>query len=171
MLEEEGIISQEVPCFDDWLWVMAYPGIKVSTAEARAILPAQYRRQDCISTAAIWRLYSRLPHPAAAAGRQINEPPAFSRILQIELAVKPDSDQRGMTRLRHDRHQPAVEAGTADEERAAVAAQGAGAVGHRSPSGRTGWYRNKPHQARFAAPCVHLSQPSTQSLRQTPVRR
>ncbi|MEC5343977.1 homoserine kinase [Brenneria populi] len=49
MLEEEGIISQPVPAFDDWLWVMAYPGIKVSTAEARAILPAQYRRQDCIS--------------------------------------------------------------------------------------------------------------------------
>lgn len=49
MLEEEGSISQQVPCFDEWLWVMAYPGIKVSTAEARAILPAQYRRQDCIS--------------------------------------------------------------------------------------------------------------------------
>lgn len=48
MLEENGIISQEVPCFDDWLWVMAYPGIKVSTAEARAILPAQYRKEDCI---------------------------------------------------------------------------------------------------------------------------
>ncbi|MBA0214960.1 homoserine kinase [Pectobacterium brasiliense] len=49
MLEENGIISRPVPSFDDWLWVMAYPGIKVSTAEARAILPAQYRRQDCIS--------------------------------------------------------------------------------------------------------------------------
>lgn len=49
ILEENGIISQTVPCFDDWFWVMAYPGIKVSTAEARAILPAQYRRQDCIS--------------------------------------------------------------------------------------------------------------------------
>lgn len=49
MIEEQGIISQPVPGFDDWLWVMAYPGIKVSTAEARAILPAQYRRQDCIS--------------------------------------------------------------------------------------------------------------------------
>ncbi|XAW89963.1 homoserine kinase [Vibrio sp. CDRSL-10 TSBA] len=49
MLEELGIISQEVPCFDDWYWVMAYPGIKVSTAEARAILPAQYRRQDIIA--------------------------------------------------------------------------------------------------------------------------
>ena len=43
ILEQEGYISQGVPGFDDWLWVMAYPGIKVSTAEARAILPAQYR--------------------------------------------------------------------------------------------------------------------------------
>ncbi|KAA9002679.1 homoserine kinase [Affinibrenneria salicis] len=49
ILEEDGIISQPVPAFDDWLWVMAYPGIKVSTAEARAILPAQYVRHDCIS--------------------------------------------------------------------------------------------------------------------------
>lgn len=49
MLEELGIISQEVPCFDDWCWVMAYPGIKVSTAEAREILPSQYRRQDIIA--------------------------------------------------------------------------------------------------------------------------
>ncbi len=49
MVEELGIISQPVPGFEDWLWVMAYPGIKVSTAEARAILPAQYRRQDLIS--------------------------------------------------------------------------------------------------------------------------
>lgn len=48
MLEENGIISQPVPGFDDWLWVMAYPGIKVSTAEARAILPAQYRKEDII---------------------------------------------------------------------------------------------------------------------------
>lgn len=48
MLEENGIISQSVPSFDEWYWVMAYPGIKVSTADARAILPAQYLRQDCI---------------------------------------------------------------------------------------------------------------------------
>ena len=47
MIEENGS-SAEVPCFADWLWVMAYPGIKVSTAEARAILPAQYRKQDAI---------------------------------------------------------------------------------------------------------------------------
>ncbi len=49
MIESQGIISQSVPCFDEWYWVMAYPGIKVSTAEARSILPAQYRRQDVIA--------------------------------------------------------------------------------------------------------------------------
>ncbi|RXJ73771.1 homoserine kinase [Veronia nyctiphanis] len=49
MVEDEGIISQQVPCFENWFWVMAYPGIKVPTAEARAILPAQYRRQDVIN--------------------------------------------------------------------------------------------------------------------------
>lgn len=48
MLEENGIISQQVPDFEHWLWVMAYPGIKVSTAEARAILPAEYRKEDII---------------------------------------------------------------------------------------------------------------------------
>nr|WP_024966999.1 homoserine kinase [Pantoea sp. IMH] len=48
MLEENGIISQAVPGFEEWLWVMAYPGIKVSTAEARAILPAQYRKEEII---------------------------------------------------------------------------------------------------------------------------
>lgn len=49
MLESQGVISQAVPHFENWYWVMAYPGIKVSTAEARTILPAQYRRQDVIA--------------------------------------------------------------------------------------------------------------------------
>lgn len=48
MLEENAIICQSVPSFDEWLWVMAYPGIKVSTAQARAILPEHYSKQDCI---------------------------------------------------------------------------------------------------------------------------
>ena len=48
MLEERGIISQPVPAFDQWYWVMAYPGIKVSTAEARAILPSHYAKADIV---------------------------------------------------------------------------------------------------------------------------
>lgn len=48
MLEENDIISQSVPGFKEWLWIMAYPGIKVSTAEARNILPSMYRKEACI---------------------------------------------------------------------------------------------------------------------------
>ena len=48
MLEERGIISQPVPAFEQWYWVMAYPGIKVSTAEARAILPSHYAKADIV---------------------------------------------------------------------------------------------------------------------------
>ena len=49
ILDEMGIISESIPHFEDWYWVMAYPGIKVSTAEARAILPAQYQKSDCVA--------------------------------------------------------------------------------------------------------------------------
>lgn len=48
MIGELGIISEEIPTFEDWYWVSCYPGIVVSTAEARAILPKQYSRHDCI---------------------------------------------------------------------------------------------------------------------------
>lgn len=73
MIEENGIISQQVPWFDEWLWVLAYPGIKVSTAEARAILPAQYRRRLYRPRASSGGLYSRLLHPSAAAGGEADE--------------------------------------------------------------------------------------------------
>ncbi|MGJ0579016.1 homoserine kinase [Xenorhabdus bovienii] len=49
LLAQENAVCQSVPTFDDWLWVMAYPGIKVSTSEARAILPANYSRRDMIN--------------------------------------------------------------------------------------------------------------------------
>ncbi len=48
MIEQGKNITQAIPCFEHWYWVMAYPGIKTATAEARAILPAQYRRQDVV---------------------------------------------------------------------------------------------------------------------------
>ncbi|KEY57565.1 homoserine kinase [Serratia sp. DD3] len=86
MLEEEGIISQEVPGFNQWLWVMAYPGIKVSTAEARAILPAQYRRQDCIShgrylAGFIHACHTQQPHLAAKLMQDVIAEPYRTRLL------------------------------------------------------------------------------------------
>lgn len=71
ILDEMGIISQSIPHFDDWYWVMAYPGIKVSTAEARAILPAQYQKQDCVAHGRyvggfVHACYTKQPQLAAA---------------------------------------------------------------------------------------------------------
>ena len=48
MLERPGQVSAALPLFDEWHWVSAYPGITVSTAEARAILPKHYRRADIV---------------------------------------------------------------------------------------------------------------------------
>ncbi|HDU8582301.1 TPA: homoserine kinase [Morganella morganii] len=48
-IETGESVSQAVPGFEHWYWVMAYPGIKVSTAQARAILPATYSRADIVS--------------------------------------------------------------------------------------------------------------------------
>ena len=49
MVQSLGNICQTLPFFDHWYWVLAYPGIEVSTAEARAILPKSYTRQDVIA--------------------------------------------------------------------------------------------------------------------------
>ena len=74
MIEENGIISQQVPGFDEWLWVLAYPGIKVSTAEARAILPAQYRRRIVSPMVATSRaLFTPATPPAAAGGKMMKD--------------------------------------------------------------------------------------------------
>lgn len=86
MIEEDGIISQSVPGFEDWLWVLAYPGIKVSTAEARAILPAQYRRQDCIAhgrhlAGFIHACHTRQPALAAKLMRDVIAEPYRTKLL------------------------------------------------------------------------------------------
>lgn len=86
MIEENGIISQQVPGFDEWLWVLAYPGIKVSTAEARAILPAQYRRQDCIAhgrhlAGFIHACYTRQPQLAAKLMKDVIAEPYRTKLL------------------------------------------------------------------------------------------
>lgn len=51
MVQSLGNICQPLPFFDEWYWVLAYPGIEVSTAEARAILPKSYTRQEVIAQA------------------------------------------------------------------------------------------------------------------------
>ena len=49
MINEGDIISQKIPSFKHWYWVVAYPGITISTAAARDILPAQYRLSETLT--------------------------------------------------------------------------------------------------------------------------
>ncbi|WP_394200134.1 homoserine kinase [Shewanella waksmanii] len=42
MLDAPGQICDAIPHFKQWYWVVAYPGISLSTAKMRALLPAQY---------------------------------------------------------------------------------------------------------------------------------
>lgn len=49
MVPDENVISRTLPSFDDCFYVMAYPGIEVSTKAAREVLPTQYSRSDVIS--------------------------------------------------------------------------------------------------------------------------
>ena len=49
MINEAEIIAQAIPSFSEWYWVISYPGISISTAEARDILPKQVSLKDTLS--------------------------------------------------------------------------------------------------------------------------
>lgn len=49
MVSDPAIISRTLPSFDECYYVVAYPGIEVSTKAAREILPQQYSRHDVIA--------------------------------------------------------------------------------------------------------------------------
>lgn len=49
MIPDEQIITRSLPTFDDCFYVMAYPGIEVSTKAAREVLPTEYSRAEVIT--------------------------------------------------------------------------------------------------------------------------
>jgi len=49
MVPDNEIINRVLPGFNDCYYVMAYPGIEVSTKAARDVLPTSYSRADVIS--------------------------------------------------------------------------------------------------------------------------
>lgn len=49
MVPDSTIITQTLPAFDDCFYVMAYPGIEISTKAARDALPDSYTRKEVIT--------------------------------------------------------------------------------------------------------------------------
>ena len=77
---------------------MAYPGIKVSTAEAREILPSQYRRQDIIAhgrhlAGFIHACHSNQPQLAAKMMKDVVAEPYREKVITklFSQAVRCDS--------------------------------------------------------------------------------
>ncbi|GAB3917969.1 hypothetical protein GCM10029976_002900 [Kribbella albertanoniae] len=65
MIEENDIISQQVPGFDEWLWVLAYPGIKVDGRSQGYFTGAVSPPGLHCARATSGRLHSRLLFPSA----------------------------------------------------------------------------------------------------------
>ncbi|WP_343190074.1 homoserine kinase [Buchnera aphidicola] len=48
ILNKKNIISQNIPFFKNWIWIVAWPGTKTSTLQARKILPKKYKLKTCV---------------------------------------------------------------------------------------------------------------------------
>ncbi|BGI51378.1 MAG: homoserine kinase [Buchnera aphidicola (Ceratovacuna japonica)] len=48
ILNKKNLISQSIPFFKNWIWIVAWPGTKTSTLHARKILPIKYKLETCI---------------------------------------------------------------------------------------------------------------------------
>lgn len=100
MLEARNRISQSIPIFSDWLWVLAYPGIKISTAKAREVLPSHYSRQDCVNHARylagfIHACYSQQPNLAAEFMKDIIAEPYRLPLLPSFLTARQKAKEMG----------------------------------------------------------------------------
>lgn len=93
ILEDSQVISQKIPNFKNWFWIVAWPGINVSTAEAREILPKKYKREICIKNSRylagfIHASYSKKPILAARLMKDLIAEPYRIPLLPDFLKTK-----------------------------------------------------------------------------------
>ena len=86
MINEGGVISQTLPSFEQWYWVVAYPGISISTSAARNILPAQYRLSETLTYgrrlgAFVHACHSNQPELAAKMLKDVIAEPYRSQLI------------------------------------------------------------------------------------------
>lgn len=99
-LEEGQVISQGIPVFESWYWVVCYPGTVVSTAAARAILPAQYRRQDCLTygrrlAAFVHASYTQQEALAVSVLKDVIAEPYRAALIEGFANVRAQGEQNG----------------------------------------------------------------------------
>ncbi|CAL4326257.1 homoserine kinase [Buchnera aphidicola] len=93
ILEDSKVISQKIPNFKNWFWIIAWPGINVSTAAARDILPKKYEKDICIKNnrhlaGFIHASYTQQPHLAARLMQDFIAEPYRIQLLPNFLKAK-----------------------------------------------------------------------------------
>jgi homoserine kinase len=100
MINEDDIISQTIPSFKEWYWVVAYPGITISTSAARDILPAQYRLSETLTYgrrlgAFVHASYSNQPQLAAKMLKDVIAEPYRSQLIPGFKEARRFAEQSG----------------------------------------------------------------------------
>ncbi len=68
LVQSDKCFCASIPFFEDWYWIVAYPGISLSTEKMRALLPAEYSRADLIKYG---RLLSGFIHAAHSQNAEL----------------------------------------------------------------------------------------------------
>lgn len=87
ILEKNNDISQNIPYFKNWFWVIAWPGTKLSTSLSRSVLPNSYSKKDCIQNSKnlscfIHALYTKQSNLAASCMKDIIAEPYRKKLLK-----------------------------------------------------------------------------------------
>ncbi|QNS01916.1 MAG: homoserine kinase [Buchnera aphidicola (Pentalonia nigronervosa)] len=93
ILDDPKIINQQLPNIKNWLWIIAWPGINISTAQARKILPKKYTKDICIKNSRylasfIHALYTKQSHLAARSMQDFIAEPYRVKLLPNFLRCK-----------------------------------------------------------------------------------
>lgn len=100
MIKECDVISQNIPYFKDWYWVVAYPGTSISTSAARDILPAQYRLSETLTygrrlAAFVHASYSNQPELAAKMLKDVIAEPYRAQLISGFKEARCFAEQSG----------------------------------------------------------------------------
>ncbi|QCI23216.1 homoserine kinase [Buchnera aphidicola] len=100
IINNNGIICQRLPIFKNWLWTIAWPGIKVKTADARTALPLQYSKDICIEHSRylagfIHSLYTKQPELASKLMNDVIAEPYRIKLLPNFLKTRQEIQKIG----------------------------------------------------------------------------
>ncbi|XBC38350.1 MAG: homoserine kinase [Buchnera aphidicola (Floraphis choui)] len=100
IINKNNIICQKLPIFKNWLWTIAWPGVKITTADARTILPPKYSKDICIKHSRylagfIHSLYTEQPKLASQLMNDVIAEPYRIKLLPNFLKTKKEIKKLG----------------------------------------------------------------------------